>query len=98
MKRAEELKPDVAILDAAMPLLNGIEATREIVMRSPGTRVLVLTMHSDQPYVNQVLEAGATGYLTKDSADVYLVEAVGAVSEGRSFFGPTAQSLIKEES
>jgi len=66
VKRAEELKPDVAILDVAMPLLNGIEATREIVMRSPVTRVLVLTMHSDQPYVNQVLEAGATGYLMKD--------------------------------
>ncbi len=99
VKQAQELKPDVAILDVAMPLLNGIEAAREIVMRSPSTRVLVLTMHSDQPYVNQVLEAGAAGYLMKDSADVNLVEAVGAVSEGRSFFGPaTARSGIKEHS
>ena len=78
MKQAEELKPDVAILDVAMPLLNGIEATRQIVKRSPSTRVLVLTMHSDEAYVNQILKAGATGYLLKDSADVDLIAGRGA--------------------
>ena len=56
VQQAEELKPDVAILDVAMPLLNGIEATRQIVKRSPATRVLVLTMHADEAYVKQILQ------------------------------------------
>jgi DNA-binding NarL/FixJ family response regulator len=97
VKQAEELKPDVAILDVAMPLLNGIEATRQIVKRSPGTRVLVLTMHSDEAYVNQILKAGATGYLLKDSADVDLIQAVAAVSQGKSFFSPGVARLMLDD-
>jgi two-component system, NarL family, response regulator NreC len=97
VKQAEELKPDVAILDVAMPLLNGIEATRQIVKRSPATRVLVLTMHSDEAYVNQILKAGATGYLLKDSADIDLIQAVGAVSQGKSFFSPAVARLMLDD-
>jgi two-component system response regulator NreC len=97
VKQAEEMKPDVAILDVAMPLLNGIEATRQIVKRSPGTRVLVLTMHSDEAYVNQILKAGATGYLLKDSADVDLIQAVAAVSQGKSFFSPAVARLMLDD-
>jgi two-component system, NarL family, response regulator NreC len=97
VKQAEELKPDVAILDVAMPLLNGIEATRQIVKRSPSTRVLVLTMHADEAYVNQILKAGATGYLLKDSADVDLFQAVGAVSQGKSFFSPGVARLMLDD-
>src|SRR5215204_3974612 len=88
VRQAEELKPDVAIIDVAMPLLNGIEATRQIARRSPSTRILVLSMHSDEAYVRQILEAGAIGYLLKDSADVDLIQAVTAVSQGKSFFSP----------
>lgn len=94
VRLAEEVKPDVAIVDVAMPLLNGIEATRQIVKRSPSTRVLVLTMHSDEAYVNQILKAGATGYLLKDSADVDLIQAVSAVSQGKSFFSPAVAHLM----
>ena len=97
VRQAEAHKPDVAILDIAMPLLNGIEATRQIVKRSPATRVLVLTMHSDEAYVNQVLRAGATGYLLKDSADVDLIQAVGAVSKGTSFFSPAVARLMLDD-
>jgi DNA-binding NarL/FixJ family response regulator len=97
VRHAEELKPDVAILDLAMPLLNGIEATRQIVKRSPSTRVLVLTMHADEAYVNQILKAGATGYLLKDSADVDLIQAVGAVSQGKSFFSPAVARLMLDD-
>jgi two-component system, NarL family, response regulator NreC len=97
VQKAEEMKPDVAILDVAMPLLNGIEATRQIVKRSPGTRILVLTMHSDEAYVNQILKAGATGYLLKDSADVDLIQAVGAVSQGKSFFSPGVARLMLDD-
>jgi two-component system, NarL family, response regulator NreC len=97
VRQAEELKPDVAILDVAMPLLNGIETTRQIVKRCPNTRVLVLTMHADEAYVNQILKAGATGYLLKDSADVDLIQAVSAVSQGKSFFSPGVARLMLDD-
>src|SRR4029453_1843413 len=84
VRQAEELRPDVAILDVAMPTLNGIEATRQIARRAPNTRILVLSMYSDEAYVTQILRAGASGYLLKDSADVDLVQAVGAVADGKS--------------
>lgn len=97
VRQAEELKPDVAVIDIGMPLLNGIEATRQVVKRSPSTRVLVLTMHSDEAYVNQILKAGATGYLLKDSADVDLIEAVSVVSRGKSFFSPAVARLMLDD-
>jgi DNA-binding NarL/FixJ family response regulator len=97
VRQAEQLKPDVAIVDIGMPLLNGVETTRQIVKRSPATRVLVLTMYSDEAYVNQVLQAGATGYLLKDSADVDLVQAVGAVSQGKSFFSPGVARVMLDD-
>jgi DNA-binding NarL/FixJ family response regulator len=80
-----------------MPLLNGVEATRQIVRRCPSTRVLVLTMHADEAYVNQILQAGATGYLLKDSADVDLVQAVSAVSQGKSFFSPAVARMMLDD-
>jgi DNA-binding NarL/FixJ family response regulator len=77
-----------------MPLLNGIEATRQIIKRVPGVRVLVLSMHSDEAYVTQILHAGAAGYLLKDSADVDLLQAVSAVALGKSFFSPAIARLM----
>jgi two-component system, NarL family, response regulator NreC len=97
VRQAEQLKPDVAIVDVAMPLLNGIETTRQIVKRSPGTRVLVLSMHADDAYVIQILQAGATGYLLKDSADVDLIQAVTAVARGTSFFSPAIARLMLDD-
>ena len=97
VRLAEQHKPDVAILDVAMPLLNGIEATRQITRRLPGTRVLVLSMHADEAYVTQILQAGATGYLLKDSADVDLLKAVGEVAQGRSFFSPAIARVMLDD-
>ena len=97
VRLAEQHKPDVAVLDVAMPLLNGIEATRQITRRVPQTKVLVLSMHSDEAYVTQMLKAGATGYLLKDSADVDLLEAVQAVSQGKSFFSPAVARLMSDD-
>ena len=94
---AEQHRPDVAILDVAMPLLNGIEATRQITKRVPGTRVLVLSMHADEAYVTQMLQAGATGYLLKDSADVDLVNAVAEAVLGRSFFSPAIARVMLDD-
>jgi two-component system, NarL family, response regulator NreC len=97
VRLAEQHKPDVAILDVAMPLLNGIEATRQITRRVPGTRVLVLSMHADEAYVTQILQAGATGYLLKDSADVDLLKAVDEAANGRSFFSPAIARVMLDD-
>jgi DNA-binding NarL/FixJ family response regulator len=94
VRLAEEHTPDVAILDIAMPLLNGVEVTRQIVRHIPGVRVLVLSMYADETYVAQVLHAGAAGYILKDSADVDLLQAVSAVAEGKSFFSPAVARLM----
>jgi two-component system, NarL family, response regulator NreC len=97
VRLAEQHKPDVAVVDVAMPLLNGIEATRQITKRVPQTKVLVLSMYSDEAYVTQMLKAGATGYLLKDSADVDLLQAVQAVSQGKSFFSPAVARLMSDD-
>jgi DNA-binding NarL/FixJ family response regulator len=97
VRLAEEFRPDVAVVDVAMPLLNGIEATRQITKRVPQTRVLVLSMYSDEAYVTQILQAGATGYLLKDSADVDLLKAVGEAARGRSFFSPAIARVMLDD-
>jgi DNA-binding NarL/FixJ family response regulator len=97
LRLAELHKPDVAIVDVAMPLLNGIETTRQLVRKLPRLRVLVLSMHVDEVYVTQILKAGAAGYLLKDSADTDLFQAVAAVAQGQSFFSPTIARLMVDE-
>jgi DNA-binding NarL/FixJ family response regulator len=92
-----ELVPDVAVLDIGMPLLNGIEATRQIVRRAPSVRILILSMHSDEAYITQALQAGAKGYLLKDSADTDLIRAVIDVSAGRSFFSPAVARVMLDD-
>jgi DNA-binding NarL/FixJ family response regulator len=97
VRLAELHKPDVAVIDVAMPLLNGIEATSQITKRVPGVRVLILSMHSDEAYVTQILKAGAIGYLLKDSADVDLLQAVSAVAQGASFFSPSVARRMLDD-
>jgi len=97
VRLAELHKPNVAVLDVAMPLLNGIEATRRIAKRVPHTRILVLSMYSDEAYVTQMMKAGATGYLLKDSAGVDLLEAVQAVAQGKSYFSPAVARLMLDD-
>jgi two-component system, NarL family, response regulator NreC len=91
------LLPDVAVLDIAMPLLNGIEATRQIVRRAPAVHVLILSMHAEEAYVTQAVQAGAKGYLLKDSADSDLVRGVAAVAAGTSFFSPAAAKVMLDD-
>ena len=97
VQQAVTLKPDVAVLDIGMPLLNGIEATRQIVRRAPSVSVLILSMHSEEAYITQALQAGARGYLLKDSADTDLVKAVSATAEGKSFFSPVVARLMLDD-
>lgn len=97
VKLAVALAPDVAILDIGMPLLNGIDATRQIVRRVPGCQVLILSMHADEPYIARALQAGARGYLLKDSAATDLLRAVAAVAAGKTFFSSViSQSMIND--
>ena len=95
--RTLELKPDVVIMDLAMPQLNGTEATRQISRKAADVQVLVLSMHMDETYVLQALRAGARGYLLKDSVDADLLRAVTAVSEGKSFFSPTVAKMMLDD-
>jgi two-component system response regulator NreC len=97
VRRTLELKPDVIILDIAMPRLSGVEATRQITRRAPEVRVLILSMYSDETYVTQALQAGAHGYLLKDSADTDLIAAVTALSQNKSFLSPAAAKVTVDE-
>jgi DNA-binding NarL/FixJ family response regulator len=94
---AEELNPDVVVMDIAMPQLNGIDATAQIVKKNPRTGVIMLSMYSDETYLVRALGVGAKGYLLKDSTESDLVRAVQAVSQGRPFFSPAiAQTLLDD--
>jgi len=85
VEKAGQLKPHVAVLDIGMPLLNGVEATRQIRKLSPQTEVLILTMHDSEVLVQEVLEAGANGYILKDDADRNLVAAVDALRRHKPY-------------
>jgi len=97
VKEALSLHPDIVILDIGMPLLNGIEATRQITRRAPEIGVLIVSMHADEAYITQALQAGAKGYLLKDSADTDLIGAVDAVAAGKSFFSPSVATVIRDD-
>jgi DNA-binding NarL/FixJ family response regulator len=90
-------KPDVVVMDIAMPHLNGVEAARQIVNRAPSTAVVILSMHSDESYVIRSLKAGARAYLLKDSAESDLISAIHAITVGKSFFSPLVRRILKED-
>jgi two-component system, NarL family, response regulator NreC len=97
VRLALELSPDVVILDIGMPMLNGIEATKQIIRRLPNCGILILSMHADEAYVTQALRAGAKGYLLKDSAGTDLIRAVTAVATGKSFFSPAVAKVMLDD-
>jgi two-component system response regulator NreC len=97
VRLAQQLKPDIAIMDIAMPQLNGIDATEQIMKLSPATKVLVLSMHADESYVIRVLAAQARGYILKDSAEVDLVPALRSVMQGRPYFSPKVTQVLLED-
>jgi len=97
VRLAIELRPDVAVLDIGMPHLDGVEATRQITRRAPGVRVLILSMYSNEVYVARALQAGASGYLLKDSAGDDLIDGVTTVAGGRSFFSPRVAKVMLDD-
>jgi two-component system response regulator NreC len=92
--KVRELKPDVVIMDLSMPGSNGLEATRRIAALELDTKVLVLTVHAEEEYLVPVVEAGASGYLTKTSADNDLIEAIKVVARGEVYLPPKATTLL----
>ena len=97
IRLAAELAPDVIVLDVGMPRLNGIEAARQITRHSPTVQILILSMYAEEAYIVQSLQAGARGYLLKDSADTDLVRAVAAVAAGKSFFSPAVAKVMLDD-
>jgi two-component system response regulator NreC len=94
---AETLRPQVVIMDIAMPELSGIEATAQIAKAIPDAQIIILSMHSDETYLLRALHAGAKGYLLKDSAEVDLVRAVQSVCRNRPFFSPEIAQVLLED-
>lgn len=90
----DRLQPDIVLMDISMPGLSGIDATRRICKGNPGTRVLILSMHDNQGYVEEVLRSGASGYVLKDSAASDLLQAIDAVRGGDSFLSPTVTQQV----
>ena len=90
------LQPDVAMVDIGMKEMNGVEATAQIVRHSPGTAVLILSMHSDERYVVRSVKAGALGYILKDSVKEGLIRAIHAVHQGQAFFSPEISKVLQD--
>ena len=94
---AIEHRPDVAVLDVSMPHMSGTEAAKRISDALPGTAIVMLSMHSDEGYVLRALDAGAKGYLVKNSAEGDLIDSIHAVHQGRAFFSAEVSRVLMED-
>jgi two-component system, NarL family, response regulator NreC len=97
VRTVPQIRPDVVVMDLALPELNGVEATRQIVKQCEGIGVLILSMHADQTFVRESLHAGAKGFVLKDADPGDLLHGVKAVNRGESFFSPAVSRVMLDE-
>lgn len=97
VEMTEALRPEVVVLDIAMPQLNGLDAAAQIVRRHPDVGVIILSMHEEEDYLVRALSAGVRGYLLKDTAQIDLVRAVRSVAQKKAFFSPTMAQMLVED-
>ena len=97
ISRVEQLKPDVVLMDITMPLLNGIEATRQIKKSNPRTKVIILSMHSHNRFISELFSLGASGYLLKDSNGTDIINAINAAVRGDTYLSPSISRQVIED-
>lgn len=97
VRLSEELSPDLIVMDVGLPGLNGLEATRQILKQRPHARVLILSMHLNEEFVKQALEAGATGYVLKDAPVTELVAALRSVADGQTHLSPPISRIVIDD-
>jgi DNA-binding NarL/FixJ family response regulator len=95
VKLALSLRPDVILMDIAMPVLNGLEATRQILAANPGARIVILSAHSEDVYVDRMIEVGAAGFLEKQTSAEILAKAIHEVAKGNSYYSPTIAKRLQ---
>ena len=93
---ADRLQPDVILMDIGMPVLNGLEATRQILTANPAARVIILSAHSDEEYIERTTAAGVAGFLEKQTSSEILTQAIREVAQGRTFFSPSIAKRMKD--
>jgi len=92
----KKLRPAVVLMDIAMPLLNGLEATRQVLKAVPGTKVLILSAHSDDAYIKEAADSGAVGFLLKQTSSHIVCEAIREIQKGNKFFGPAITKRLRQ--
>jgi len=97
VKMAQALRPDVTLMDIAMPVLNGLEATRQILAANPAAKVIILSAHSDDVYVERMTQAGVAGFLEKQTSAEVLTRAIREVAGGSTFFSPSIAKRLRDE-
>jgi two-component system, NarL family, response regulator NreC len=94
IKLAQKVCPDMVVFDISMPEMNGLKATQKLIQICPQTKVLILTRHTDNAYLQQIIQAGASGYVLKQSAPAELIRAIKTVSEGKNYLDPILMNKV----